>query len=90
MRSRIGVPSAIDASASASTASLAAQSGRGGSVRGGEQLVDDLLGEVQPAERIVGGRVVGAAVQHQRADPILDKADSAQQVAAGSVSLTAG
>ena len=75
---------AIAASASASTASRAAQSGRGGCRGGGEQLVDDLLGEVQPAERVVRRRVVGAAVQHERADPVLDQADPAQQVAPGS------
>ena len=80
LRSRIAAPPATAASAPASRA-LRAVSGRRRRVVGRrQQLVDHFLGQVEPAERVVGCRVVGTPVLHERPDPVLDQSDAAQQV----------
>ena len=51
-----------------------------GASPGGEQPLDVVLGEVEPAERILGVRVRRAARGDGRADARLDDAEPAQQV----------
>jgi hypothetical protein len=43
-------------------------------------LVDRFVGQIEPAERVVGRRVRRTPVLHERPDPVLDQSDAAQQV----------
>ena len=56
--------------------------------RAGQQPVDRLVGEVEPAERVVGRRVVAPALLDQRPDPVLDQRRPAEQVLEAARRLT--